>query len=84
MKINQNILFIVSELFRSAAEAGPLDIVKLRKGEKILNISPHLPANTPEDPYILQVTMHVPDVSGGTYVSSSTTFKVYFQGLPCI
>ena len=46
----------VAELFRSAAEAGPLDIVKLRKGDKILNISPHLPGNTPDDPYVLQVT----------------------------
>ncbi|XP_051154086.1 uncharacterized protein LOC127277220 isoform X1 [Leptopilina boulardi] len=58
----------IKDLFRNAAEAGPLDIVKLRKGEKILNISPQLPANTSEDPYILQVTMQD--------VSSSTTFKV--------
>ncbi|KAH0947447.1 hypothetical protein HN011_005542, partial [Eciton burchellii] len=42
------------ELFRSAAEAGPLDIVKLRKGDKLLNISTHLPANTPDTPYVLQ------------------------------
>lgn len=48
-------VFSFSELFRSAAEAGPLDIVKLRKGDKILNISLHLPSNTPDDPYVLQV-----------------------------
>ncbi|KAK0073223.1 hypothetical protein PV325_010069, partial [Microctonus aethiopoides] len=42
-------------LFRSAAEAGPLDIVKLRKGDKLLNISPQLSSNTPETPYVLQV-----------------------------
>ncbi|XP_011495947.1 PREDICTED: uncharacterized protein LOC105360679 [Ceratosolen solmsi marchali] len=45
----------IKDLFRSAAEAGPLDILKLRKGNKIFNISPHLPGNTPDDPYILQV-----------------------------
>ncbi|XP_008550613.1 uncharacterized protein LOC103573353 [Microplitis demolitor] len=45
----------LKELFRSAAEAGPLDIVKLRKGDKLLNISPQLPANTPDTPYVLQV-----------------------------
>ncbi|XP_015173771.1 PREDICTED: uncharacterized protein LOC107065017 [Polistes dominula] len=45
----------LKELFRSAAEAGPLDIVKLRKGDKLLNISCHLPANTPDTPYVLQV-----------------------------
>ena len=47
--------FCLAELFRSAAEAGPLDIVKLRKGDKLLNISTHLPANTPDTPYVLQV-----------------------------
>ncbi|KAK0176535.1 hypothetical protein PV328_000660 [Microctonus aethiopoides] len=45
----------LKELFRSAAEAGPLDIVKLRKGDKLLNISPQLSSNTPETPYVLQV-----------------------------
>ncbi|KAG7212148.1 hypothetical protein KM043_012490 [Ampulex compressa] len=45
----------LKEVFRSAAEAGPLDIVKLRKGDKLLNISTQLPANTPEAPYVLQV-----------------------------
>ncbi|XP_031788903.1 uncharacterized protein LOC100116395 isoform X3 [Nasonia vitripennis] len=50
------VLFITnSELFRCAAEAGPLDIVKLRKKDKIFNISPHLPGNKADDPYVLQV-----------------------------
>jgi len=47
--------FCFAELFRSAAEAGPLDIVKLRKGDKLFNISTHLPVNTPDTPYVLQV-----------------------------
>jgi len=55
--------FTVAELFRSAAEAGPLDIVKLRKGDKLLNISTHLPANTPDTPYVLQVRRLFPSGS---------------------
>lgn len=51
-------MFKITELFRSAAEAGPLDIVKLRKGDKLLNISPQLPANTPDTPYVLQVIIY--------------------------
>ncbi|KAL6259557.1 hypothetical protein P5V15_009475 [Pogonomyrmex californicus] len=54
-KANQVTDMELKELFRSAAEAGPLDIVKLRKGDKLLNISTHLPANTPETPYVLQI-----------------------------
>ncbi|XP_046617573.1 uncharacterized protein LOC124303857 [Neodiprion virginianus] len=54
----------IKELFRSAAEAGPLDIVKLRQGEKLLNISPHLPSNTPETPYSLQVVGAHPGSTG--------------------
>lgn len=54
----------LKELFRSAAEAGPLDIVKLRKGDKLLNISCHLPANTPDTPYVLQVVGAHPASSG--------------------
>lgn len=46
----------LKELFRNAAEAGPLDIVKLCKGDKLLNISTNLPANTPDSPYVLQVS----------------------------
>ncbi|KZC07356.1 PREDICTED: uncharacterized protein LOC107185630 [Dufourea novaeangliae] len=45
----------LKELFRNAAEAGPLDIVKLCKGEKLLNISTNLPANTSDTPYVLQI-----------------------------
>ncbi|XP_043249700.1 cAMP-specific 3',5'-cyclic phosphodiesterase 4D [Colletes gigas] len=45
----------LKELFRNAAEAGPLDIVKLRKGDKLLNISTNLPENTPDAPYVLQI-----------------------------
>lgn len=52
----RKIIFVFPELFRSAAEAGPLDIVKLRKGDKLLNISTHLPPNTPDTPYVLQVS----------------------------
>ncbi|EFN77999.1 hypothetical protein EAI_13934 [Harpegnathos saltator] len=46
---------LFAELFRNAAEAGPLDIVKLRKGDKLFNISSHLPPNTPDTPYVLQI-----------------------------
>lgn len=53
--VRRKLRFCLAELFRSAAEAGPLDIVKLRKGDKLLNISTHLPANTPDTPYVLQV-----------------------------
>ena len=59
----------VTDLFISAAEAGPLDIIKLRKGDKLLNISPQLPANTPDTPYVLQVIDHnywnpeIPEIS---------------------
>ncbi|XP_029164738.1 uncharacterized protein LOC114935944 isoform X2 [Nylanderia fulva] len=54
----------LKELFRSAAEAGPLDIVKLRKGDKLLNISTHLPPNTPDTPYVLQIVGAHPASSG--------------------
>ncbi|XP_063988924.1 uncharacterized protein Pde9 isoform X1 [Diachasmimorpha longicaudata] len=54
----------LKDLFRNAAEAGPLDIVKLRKDDKLLNISPHLPANTPDEPYILQIVGAHPGSSG--------------------
>ena len=53
----------VAELFRNAAEAGPLDIVKLCKGDKLLNISTNLPANTPDSPYVLQVTIQLSDAA---------------------
>ena len=45
-----------SELFRSAAEAGPYDIVKLYTLEgRLINISPRIPPNTPANPYRLEV-----------------------------
>ncbi|KOC64184.1 hypothetical protein WH47_12486 [Habropoda laboriosa] len=53
-----------AELFRNAAEAGPLDIVKLCKGDKVLNISTNLPANTPDSPYVLQIVGAHPASSG--------------------
>nr|KAG5698694.1 hypothetical protein BaRGS_022582 [Batillaria attramentaria] len=44
------------ETFRSAAEAGPNDILKLynRRGN-LVNISPHLPSNSPDSRYTLEV-----------------------------
>ncbi|XP_006610890.1 high affinity cGMP-specific 3',5'-cyclic phosphodiesterase 9A [Apis dorsata] len=54
----------LKELFRNAAEAGPLDIVKLCKGDKLLNISTNLPANTPDSPYVLQIVGAHPASSG--------------------
>ncbi|XP_076164165.1 phosphodiesterase 9 [Ptiloglossa arizonensis] len=54
----------LKELFRNAAEAGPLDIVKLRKGDKLLNISTNLPTNTPDTPYVLQIVGAHPASSG--------------------
>ncbi|XP_014481570.1 PREDICTED: uncharacterized protein LOC106747983 [Dinoponera quadriceps] len=54
-KANQVTDMELKELFRNAAEAGPLDIVKLRKGDKLFNISSHLPPNTPDTPYVLQI-----------------------------
>lgn len=49
-------LLSVSECFRSAAEAGPYDILKLynHKGN-LINISTNLEANTPETQYKLGV-----------------------------
>ncbi|EZA62498.1 High affinity cGMP-specific 3',5'-cyclic phosphodiesterase 9A [Ooceraea biroi] len=62
--MKEDFAFSVAELFRTAAEAGPLDIVKLRKGDKLLNISTHLPANTPDTPYVLQIVGAHPASSG--------------------
>lgn len=46
----------LKDLFRSAAEAGPRDILKLyNTAGQLLNISPELPPNTLENPYSLQV-----------------------------
>lgn len=60
--------YCLTELFRNAAEAGPLDIVKLSKSNKILSISSHLPGNTPNDPYILQV---IPVHFGGQHLNAN-------------
>lgn len=58
MHVNQHIhvCCIFSETFRSAAEAGPHDILKLYnvKGN-LVNISPRLPENTPQTRYKLEV-----------------------------
>ncbi|XP_031438039.1 high affinity cGMP-specific 3',5'-cyclic phosphodiesterase 9A isoform X2 [Clupea harengus] len=46
----------VKDLFRSAAEAGPHDILKLYNPKgNIVNISPQLPPNTPQSSYKLEV-----------------------------
>lgn len=49
-------MWFFADLFRSAAEAGPRDILKLynRKGQ-LLNINQDLPSNTVEERYALQV-----------------------------
>ncbi|XP_033322464.2 phosphodiesterase 9 [Megalopta genalis] len=54
----------LKEIFRNAAEAGPLDIVKLSKGEKLLNVSTNLPGNTPDTPYVLEIVGAHPASSG--------------------
>lgn len=68
----------VAELFRNAAEAGPLDIVKLCKGDKLLNISTNLPANTPDSPYVLQVTI-LAHVLSPIYISTSFILSPIFS-----
>jgi len=46
----------VAELFRTAAEAGPRDILKLYTQEgRLINISPAIAPNTPDTCYSLQV-----------------------------
>ncbi|KAK9731191.1 3prime5prime-cyclic nucleotide phosphodiesterase [Popillia japonica] len=46
----------IKDLFRSAAEAGPTDIIKLyNKDGQLLNISQELEGNTPDHRYSLQV-----------------------------
>ncbi|XP_049769381.1 high affinity cGMP-specific 3',5'-cyclic phosphodiesterase 9A [Schistocerca cancellata] len=52
----QEVIGPPGELFRSAAEAGPLDIVKLYGCDgRLLNISPALKDNAPDRPYRLEV-----------------------------
>lgn len=72
--------FSVAELFRNAAEAGPLDIVKLRKEDKLLNISANLPANTPDSPYVLQVTIQL----SYTAVSAISTRSYFSKSFLCV
>ena len=51
-----NLLFLFSETFRSAAEAGPNDILKLYNARgNLINISPRIPDNTPDTRYRLDV-----------------------------
>ncbi|KAK3575990.1 hypothetical protein CHS0354_023421 [Potamilus streckersoni] len=52
------------ETFRAAAEAGPVDILKLYNAKgSLMNISPRLPENTPNDRYRLEVVaVHCPGV----------------------
>lgn len=46
----------LTDLFRSAAEAGPHDILKLYNPKgNIINISPQLAPNTPQSSYKLEV-----------------------------
>ena len=54
--LSHNFFILFTELFRSAAEAGPYDILKLynTKGN-IVNISPALQENTPDSRYQLEV-----------------------------
>lgn len=53
---NDNILATHPELFRSAAEAGPNDILKLYNPRgSIINISPALEPNSPHSCYKLEV-----------------------------
>lgn len=55
MKILLNFYF-VPDLFRSASEAGPRDILKLyNTSGQLLNISGNLPPNSPESRYSLHV-----------------------------
>lgn len=51
-----------AEIFRSAAEAGPLDILKLyNKKGNLIKISPSLAQNDPSDRYKLEaVAPHCP------------------------
>nr|CAD7603478.1 unnamed protein product [Timema genevievae] len=46
----------LKELFRTAAEAGPYDILKLlTSGGQMLNINPSLPSNSVDSPYQLKI-----------------------------
>ncbi|CAG2067807.1 unnamed protein product, partial [Timema podura] len=46
----------LKELFRTAAEAGPYDILKLlTSGGQMLNITPSLPSNSVDTPHQLKI-----------------------------
>ena len=50
------VYFLLVETFRSAAEAGSNDILKLYNDKgNLINISPGIPDNTPENRYRLDV-----------------------------
>ena len=54
--MNIKIVFVFLDLFRSATEAGPCDIVKLYTPDgRLLNISSKIPPNSPTSPYFLEV-----------------------------
>lgn len=54
--VNKTEMILISETFRSSAEAGPSDILKLyNKQGNLINISPRLPANSPDTRYKLEV-----------------------------
>lgn len=56
LPVNPWISTVVSDLFRSAAEAGPHDILKLYNPKgNIINISPSLEPNSPTSCYKLEV-----------------------------
>lgn len=62
-----------SDLFRSAAEAGPGDILKLYSPSgQLLNISPELQSNGPETRYTLQVVA----ANGFAMLDESTEAKL--------
>lgn len=47
---------LLTDMFRSASEAGTCDIVKLYTPEgRLINITPNIPPNEPTNPYRLEV-----------------------------
>ena len=69
--------FLFLECFRSAAEAGPYDILKLynHKGN-LINISTNLEANSPETQYKLEVVAAHCGHCGGYFLAKSIHFFV--------
>jgi len=69
-------LFSFSAIFRSAAEAGPSDILKLYNAAgQLLNISADLLPNTRETPYSLQVSIFL------LYLTENTTFSTVYNSI---